>query len=181
MADSKPWSRIQAEVYSLIGRNPRSNRLVAHLAEPAPEHVTLDVGCGPGAAVRAIAPLVSRAMGVDASAAMVRIASRRSAGLANAAFHVGSAEDLPFAADTFDRLWTVHAFHHWSDQAAGIAEALRVLRPGGRLLIMERLSKGNHGLTSKAAEALTVRLADAGFGEVGVARHGKELVVTAQV
>ena len=62
-------------MYSLLGRNPKSNRLVVDLAQPAPDHATLDVGCGPGAAVRAAAPLVRRAAGVDNSAAMSNVSS----------------------------------------------------------------------------------------------------------
>ncbi len=115
MTEARPWSSIKAETYALVGRNPRSNRLVVDLADPAPDHVTLDVGCGPGAAVRAVAPLVQRAVGIDNSAAMVRIATRRSRA-PNAEYHVGSAKALPFPEATFDRMWTVHAFHHWSDQ-----------------------------------------------------------------
>ncbi|MFQ5968535.1 MAG: class I SAM-dependent methyltransferase [Acidimicrobiia bacterium] len=179
MAEASPWSRIQAELYALFGRNPRSNRLVVELAEPAPDHVTLDVGCGPGAAVRAAAPLVRRAVGVDNSAAMVRIAARRSGDMTNVEYQVGSAEALPFAAATFDRVWTVHAFHHWSEQSAGIAEALRVLRPDGRFLVVEHHSRRSHGLTTPEAEALTERLIGAGFSDARVERHRKELVITA--
>ena len=179
MADAGPWSRVKAEVYSLLGRNPKSNRLVVDLAAIAPGHVTLDVGCGPGAAVRAAAAAAKRAVGVDNSDAMIRIATRRSSGVANVEFRVGSAEGLPFPADTFDRLWTVHAFHHWADQEAGIAEALRVLRPDGRLLVVERLTSGEHGLTADGADALARRLVAAGFGDAAVEQHRKQLVVTA--
>ena len=180
MPDAKPWSRLKAEVYSLIGRNPKSNRLVVDLAEVAPDHATLDVGCGPGAAVRVAAPLVRRASGVDNSDAMVRIAARRSAEMPNVDFHVGSAEALPFDDATFDRLWTVHAFHHWSDQSAGLAEALRVLRPGGRLLVVERRSGGDHGLTAAGADRLAHTLIDAGFRDAHVAQHGKQMVIAAE-
>ncbi len=181
MAHAKPWSTMVAELYSLVGRNPRSNRLVVDLAAPAPDHATLDVGCGPGAAVRAAAPLVRRAVGVDNSASMVRIATRRSKRLPNVEHRLGSAEALPFEAATFDRLWTVHAFHHWSVQSAGIAEAFRVLRPDGRLLIVERNSKGSHGLSAAKAEALCERLIDAGFRDAHVGQHRKQLVITADV
>ena len=110
---------------------------------------------------------------------MIRIAERRSSGLPNVEFQVGAAEALPYAEATFDRAWTVHAFHHWSDQDAGIAEARRVLRPGGRFLILERRTGGHHGLTPEAADALAARLVTEGFADAGVAQHGKQLVVTA--
>lgn len=179
MEKATPWSRIPAELYALFGRNPRSNRLVVDLALLAPDHVTLDVGCGPGAAVRAAAPLVRRAVGVDNSAAMVGIAARRSEDTTNVEYQLGSAEALPFAAATFDRVWTVHAFHHWSEPSTGIAEALRVLRPGGRFLVVENRSRRSHGLTTAEAEELSQRLIGAGFVDTRVEAHGRELVITA--
>ena len=181
MADASPWSRVRAELYSLLGRNPKSNRLVVEIAQPGAGDATLDIGCGPGAAVRVAAPMVQRAVGVDNSAAMIRIARRRSRRVPNAEFEVGAAEALPFADATFDRAWTVHAFHHWSEQDAGLVEARRVLRPGGRLLVVERKTEGHHGLTERGADALCLRLTDAGFGDAGVERHRKQLVVMGQV
>ena len=179
MKEVNPWSRITAELYALFSRNPKSSRLVVELAELARDHVTLDVGCGPGAAVRMAAPLVRRAVGVDNSAAMVHIAARRSGDVTNVEYQVGSAEALPFAAASFDRVWTVHAFHHWSDQSVGITEALRVLRPGGRFLVVEQQSGRSHSLTTAEAEALTERLIGAGFSDARVSRQRKELVITA--
>lgn len=49
----------------------------------------------------------------------------------------GLAEDLPFADDAFDRIVMVDTFHHLRDQHAAAKETLRVLRPGGRLVIEE--------------------------------------------
>lgn len=178
MVDANPWSRFRAEAYSLLSRNPKSNLLAVDLADPAPDHVTLDVGCGTGAAVRAAAAVVRRAAGVDNSVAMLRIAERRSRGVTNVEFHVASAESLPFPEVMVDRVWTVHAFHHWSDQSVGMAEALRVLRPGGRLLVVERRNRGQHGLTVGEADMLGERLVAAGFTAAEVEQHGQELVVS---
>lgn len=50
---------------------------------------------------------------------------------------LGRAEFLPFAAGAFDALLVVDAFHHFDDQQAAVAEMLRVLRPGGRLVLVE--------------------------------------------
>lgn len=49
----------------------------------------------------------------------------------------GRAEALPFAAGVFDALLIVDAFHHFDDQQTAVAEMLRVLRPGGRLVLVE--------------------------------------------
>jgi ubiquinone/menaquinone biosynthesis C-methylase UbiE len=178
MTDETPWSRIRSELYALIGRNPKSNRLVPSLAELDPSHTVLDIGCGPGAAVRAAAGSVARAVGVDRSEAMVQIARRRSRRFENVEFAVGGAEDLPFPDASFDRIWTIHSFHHWDDQSQGIAESLRVLRPAGRLLIVESETERVHGLSRAAAEALADELQSAGFAAASVSKPHKQLVVT---
>ena len=112
MADAAPWSRIRSELYALIGRNPRSNRRVVSIAALEPNHIVLDIGCGPGAAVRAAAPHVTRAVGIDRSEAMIEIAQRRSHKLTNTEFVVGGAEQLQFPSGSFDRVWSIHSFHH---------------------------------------------------------------------
>jgi len=178
MADGAPWSRIRSEVYALIGRNPRSNRLIPSITDLDAAHAVLDIGCGPGAAVRAAAPSVRRAVGIDRSGAMIEIARRRSRRFENTEFAVGGAEQVPFADDTFDRVWSIHAFHHWEDQTKGLAESMRVLRPGGRLLIIENDTNGAHGLSRVAADGLAERLRSMGFEATSVSKPRKELVVT---
>lgn len=178
MADAQPWSRLRSEIYALIGRNPRSNRRIPAVAELDVSHAVLDIGCGPGAAVRAAAPAVGRAVGLDRSEAMIDIGRRRSQGLDNVEFAVGVAEALPFPDATFDRVWTIHAFHHWEDQAKGLAESLRVLRPGGRLLIVESETKGAHGLNRAAADELADEMVSIGFASTSVAKPHRQLIVT---
>ena len=181
MGDESPWSRWKSEIYSVIGRNPRSNRRIGAVAQLDRAHSVLDIGCGPGAAVRAAAPLVARAVGVDRSAAMIEIARRRSQEHDNAEFVVAGAEDLPFPDGTFDRVWTIHAFHHWEEPDRGIAECLRVLRPGGQFLIIESETKGAHGLSRSRAEDLATELVARGFADAGVSKPHKQIVVTGTV
>lgn len=181
MADETPWNRFKSELYALIGRNPRSNRLVPLIADLHPTHEVLDIGCGPGAAVRAAAGSVARAVGVDRSAAMVAIAQRRSSDDENVEFAVGAAEQLPFQDAQFDRVWCIHSFHHWDDQDAGIAESLRVLRPAGRFLIIESESRGKHGLDRSRADEVAAKLKAAGFAEATVSKPYRQLVVTGVV
>jgi ubiquinone/menaquinone biosynthesis C-methylase UbiE len=178
MGDTSSWSRLKSEIYSLLGRNPKSNRMVTEIASLEPTHVVLDVGCGPGAAVRAAAGSVARAVGVDRSEPMIAIARRRSNGLPNVEFATAGAEDLPFPDATFDRVWTIHAFHHWEDSAAGIAQCLRVLKPGGRLLIVESETSSSHGLDETSAAEVADTLRVAGFASASVSKPGKQLVVT---
>jgi ubiquinone/menaquinone biosynthesis C-methylase UbiE len=178
MADTSPWSRIRSEVYALVGRNPKSNRLIASVADLDPSHVVLDIGCGPGAAVRAAASSVAQAVGIDRSAAMVDIARRRSRRFENVEFSLGDAERLPFPDAAFDRVWTIHSYHHWEDRRQGIAECLRVLRPEGRLLIVENDTSGSHGLDRHQASELADELRAVGFDDATVSKPQRQLVVT---
>ncbi len=176
--DTAPWSRLKSEIYAFFGRNPRTNRMIVTLAGLQTDHVVLDVGCGPGAAVRNAAPRVQRAIGVDRAAAMVEIARRRSAGHANVEFHVAAAEELPFPDNSIDVAWTIHAFHHWEAPDAGIAEMARIIRPGGRFLIVETESRGSHGLSPARADEVAAQLQSDGFASASVAKHRKQFVVT---
>ena len=178
MGDTSPWSRVKSEIYSLLGRNPKSNRRITEIADLEPSHAVLDVGCGPGAAVRAAATSVARSVGVDRSEPMIAIARRRSEAFRNVEFVAAGAEALPFPDASFDRVWTIHAFHHWEERDRGIAECLRVLKPGGRLLIVESETRSGHGLDRAKASELADSLRLAGFAFASVAKPHRELVVT---
>ena len=96
----------------------------------------LEVGCGTGLGLRDFSASVDRLWGVDPNAAALRRALQRmpSAGLA-----VASAERLPFASSSFDCVVSSLVFCSVSDPARGLAEIHRVLKPGGRLLMLEHV------------------------------------------
>jgi SAM-dependent methyltransferase len=105
---------------------------------PAPSHV-LDLGCGPGGVLAAIAqarPGAAR-YGVDLASRMLVEARRRR--LAGPASHLvrADAARLPFAATAFDAVSSHSFLYLVPDRATVVAEAWRVLRPGGRLVLME--------------------------------------------
>jgi ubiquinone/menaquinone biosynthesis C-methylase UbiE len=96
--------------------------------------------CGAGKLVRAIAPQVERAVGVDLSPRMIEEARRRTAADTEAhgdriEFAVGPADLLPFEDGEFTAVITTTAFHHFPAPAASVREMARVLAPGGRLII----------------------------------------------
>jgi SAM-dependent methyltransferase len=88
----------------------------------------LEVGCGTGHWLERMSAAGHRAVGVDASPAMVR----RARAACRARVAVATAEALAFAAARFDAVVCVNAFHHFPDKHRFLAEAWRVLRPGGR-------------------------------------------------
>lgn len=179
--DEQPWTKLKSTIYSWLWRNPRSNRIVVDVAGLSQGDVTLDIGCGPGAAVRHAAGTVERAVGVDRSPAMVDIAKSRSNGVPNAEFAVGQAEDLPFETDTFTVVWSTHSYHHWENKEAGLVEAQRVLRPGGRLLIAETKSSGEHGLSLDGALQLSNDLEALGLVDAAIGLHHSNYVVSGTV
>jgi SAM-dependent methyltransferase len=118
----------------------RGALLDGQLAElPAGARV-LEVGSGGGQlAVEIVTrrPDVSL-VGVDLSPAQVARARKRIRHLGERVrFVEGSALELPFAAGDFDAVVSIGSIKHWPDAAAGLGECVRVLRPGGRLVVVE--------------------------------------------
>jgi ubiquinone/menaquinone biosynthesis C-methylase UbiE len=94
----------------------------------------LDMGCGGGHVSFNLAPhmaeVVAYDMSVDMLAAVAQAASER--GIRNIVTRQGVAEQLPFPDASFDFVISRYSAHHWHDVAAGLAEARRVLKTGGR-------------------------------------------------
>ena len=100
----------------------------------------LDVGCGLGEDVRAIAGLVRgvSVVGIDASEDKIRDASAQTLGLPRPVdFRVGDAYALPFEDATFDACRADRVFHHLVDPAKALAEMARVTRAGGRIAVSD--------------------------------------------
>lgn len=110
-------------------------RVDEHLAQwlVGPGAVLLDVGCGTGAWLAAQRPLGVVRVGVDRARAMLDIAVARDA---DARYIHGRAEALPFASESVAVATSRFAFHHFDDCPAFLAEAARVLEPGGLLELM---------------------------------------------
>lgn len=122
--------------------NAWSGESLAWLLEKAgcdPSQKWLDVATGAGFTAVAFGPLVSEVTGLDVSEAMLDQARERAraSGLANLVFQCGAAEELPFSPEAFDGVVCRLAAHHFLSVPRFLAEACRVLRPGGRLLIAD--------------------------------------------
>lgn len=112
-----------------------------HAAQRRPFRV-LDIGCGTGelAAMLAHSPWPVQAVGLDYAPAMCRAAERKLHGLdaaSRAAFAAADSEFLPFADASFDVVTCSNSFHHYPHQAAVVRGVRRVLRPGGRFVLID--------------------------------------------
>jgi ubiquinone/menaquinone biosynthesis C-methylase UbiE len=174
-----------------VGRGNRA-RAVAEVANIAAGDRVLDVGCGPGAAARLAARQGASVAGVDPSAVMLGLAGwiSRARRVPGVDWRVGRAEALPAEGGSVTVVWAISTFHHWDDPAAGLGEIRRVLVPGGRVVLAERLvppgarGPAAHGLTADQAESLAADLAAAGFTDIhsDTRRAGRRtLVVVAGV
>jgi ubiquinone/menaquinone biosynthesis C-methylase UbiE len=104
----------------------------------------LDVGCGTGRLLRTAEQRFpgSTLEGVDAAVGMIKHAQAVLPAGSRIRFQVATAEKLPFANSQFDLVFSTMTFHHWADQAKGITEVRRVLRPGGRWLLADFIATG---------------------------------------
>ncbi|HEY8526176.1 MAG TPA: methyltransferase domain-containing protein [Acidimicrobiales bacterium] len=159
-----------------VGRGEDAD-LAAELTGLGPGDDVVDIGCGPGvAARRAAARGAASVVGVDPAAVMLRVARlRRRSGVR---YVEGAAEALPLPDDSATVAWSLATVHHWDDVDRGLAEVRRVLRPGGRFLVLERQVRpgatghASHGWTPEQAETFAERAEAAGLGAATVGRHG---------
>ncbi len=104
------------------------------LAHAAGGGRVLEVGCGTGRWLAELQPLAGQVFGLDLSRGMLRRAQER--GLPQVALAQGQGGELPFASGSLAMLYSVNALHHFPRPQAYIAEARRLLRPGGVLSVI---------------------------------------------
>jgi ubiquinone/menaquinone biosynthesis C-methylase UbiE len=111
-------------------------------AKPQATDSALDVACGPGKFVLSLAPRVHFARGIDLTPEMLRQAREFQCerGIANAFFDCGDADQLPYASASFDLVTCQYAFHHMQKPRGPLGEMLRVLKPGGRIVLIDALA-----------------------------------------
>jgi len=131
-------------------------RLIA-VAAPRSDERALDLGCGVGHTLRRIAPLVAFAVGADATLEMMQAGRASVVTASNTAFAQSDANALPFADATFDLVMCRLAAHHFSDAAAAFREVARVLRPGGRFVLVDNYAPGDPALDTFINELETLR------------------------
>jgi len=122
------------------------------------EHNTiLDVGCGGGRTVNKLAARATqgKVYGVDFSGESVAFASRINKqwiDTGRVEIREASVSDLPFSENVFDLVTAVETHFWWPDLPSDMREVLRVLKPGGALIIIAEVYKGANTVTAKLAE-----------------------------
>ena len=150
-----------------------------------PRFTMLDVGCGGGKTIDTLAGIAKegKLYGVDYSKESVATSRRINARWIDEGrvdIQHGSVSSLPFPAGTFDIVTAVETHYYWPDLATDLREILRVLKPGGRLLVVAETYKGRQldwlyrpAMSLLRATYLTVSehrelLVSAGFSDVEV-------------
>ena len=156
-----------------------ASRLRAALG-PAGEGRLLDIACGPGVVTAALAAGAACVIGVDATEAMLARARARcaKASLSNVEFKRGDAENLPFADASFDGVVTRAAVHHFADPQRAFNEMFRVLRGGGRAVVLDVVSAEDvnesslHNAIEQLRDPTHVRMLRPTELDAGLARAG---------
>lgn len=128
------------EKLCLSGDVRRRRRIASEALSPRPGDSVVDIGCGPGFHVAELAEMVGEGghvIGVDVSDTMLASAARRNADRANVEFLSGDAIDLPVSDSSVDGAIAVQVYEYVHNVAGALAEVFRVLKPGGRLAIVD--------------------------------------------
>lgn len=127
------WDQVREELFG------HSSYLLALLDLIDPRSVVADLGCGTGAVCEALAPVTQKVFAIDDSEAMLEAARERLGVFRNVTVRLGDLQSLPLPDGAVDAATLILVLHHLPDPAAVIREVARILRPGGKLLIVDML------------------------------------------
>jgi ArsR family transcriptional regulator len=164
------WDRLRGELFG------DTFYLWAVLGLIDPSLIVGDLGCGTGQLSATVAPHVRRVIAVDGSVEMLDAARLRLAGASNVEIRQGDLEALPIREGELDAAMLSLVLHYSPDPARALEEVARVLRPGGRLLIVdmqphervEYQQRMGHVWLGFSEKQISRVLAAAGFDDIRV-------------
>ena len=140
------WEAIRREQYG------RRFELSAALALLPQDATVVDLGCGTGEMLAELAPFAGRVIGVDDNTAMLKSARRRTSGFDNVTLRQGTLDAVPLDDGSCDAALCVLALSYTSDPTAVVAEAGRILKPGGRLVVVDVLAHDDDGFRRRMGQ-----------------------------
>jgi ubiquinone/menaquinone biosynthesis C-methylase UbiE len=157
------------------GSNRERNIWAVGLLDVQPDARVLEIGFGPGVAVREMARRATNGLvvGVDHSDVMLRQARKRNAAAVRDGrvdLRLGSAEHLPAFEEPFDRILAVNSLLFWDDPVERLEDLRGLLRPGGRLAIafQPRAPGSTDETAARAGDEIAKQFGAAGFTDVRV-------------
>ena len=155
---SGQWDRLREELFG------RTSALRALPALVDPKWVVGDLGCGTGQTAEVLAPFVARVIGVDRSGEMLQSARRRLKEWPNVEVRRGALEALPIDDAELDAALLLLVLHHVPDPSAALAESVRVLKRGARIVICDMLPHEHEDYKQQMGHVWL------GFGEAQMSR-----------
>ena len=141
------WDDLRAGFFTEAMRDAA----IAQVNLPAGATVA-DIGTGTGFVVAGLVDKAAHIVGFDASPEMLAVARRRFAAHPHVEFHESEGATLPAADHSFDAVFANMYLHHAPDPAGAIREMVRVLRPGGRLVITDLDSHDQEWMRAEMAD-----------------------------
>jgi ubiquinone/menaquinone biosynthesis C-methylase UbiE len=129
---AKKWDRLRSGYFN---ETIRDDAILQ--AQLTPRDIVADVGTGTGFMINGLAPPAAKVHGFDESPEMLKVARRNLAAFNNVELKEARGNRLPVPDGSFDAVFANMYLHHTPDPPRAVAELARVLRPGGRLILID--------------------------------------------
>lgn len=141
------WDNLRATFFSEAMREAAIRQ-----ADLPPDAVVADVGTGTGFLAAGLAPVAGKVYGLDASPEMLKVARRNLSAFAHVGWYAAEGIHLPLPDASVDAALANMYLHHAEDPAAAIREMVRIVRPGGRVVLTDLDSHEHEWLRQEHAD-----------------------------